>query len=109
MLNPFVISEINILSIHDTTMLERLTSLYSEIHQCHKCPNMNREMNRETDALAREMDLFFINTDAVAREMDVFIISEAWLAPNQLRRSGVNFFQVRWGDWEYRKTIRKIS
>jgi len=80
MLNPFVISEINILSIHDTTMLEGLTSLYSEIHQCHKCPNMNREKA-------------FRNTDAVAREMDVFIISEA-LAPNQLRRSGVNFFQV---------------
>ena len=60
-------------------MNPRLRSLYSEIHQCHICPDMDQ---------TKEIR----NPDAISEEMDIFIISQA-LAEGQLRMSGVNFFQ----------------
>jgi uracil-DNA glycosylase len=61
-------------------MEKNLKQLYQNICDCHVCPHMNTEK-----ALRR--------TDAVDTRTDVMIISEA-LAPEQLRRSGVNFFQA---------------
>lgn len=57
-----------------------LSKLYNRIHECHICPEMDKEK-----ALR--------NIDAVDPRTDVFIISEA-LAESQLRKSGVNFFKA---------------
>lgn len=57
-----------------------LGKLYVDIWRCHLCPRMDRE---------KAMRLI----QAVNTESDVFIISQA-LAANQLRKSGVNFFQA---------------
>jgi uracil-DNA glycosylase len=57
---------------------KNLSYLYEEIHQCHICPNMDREK------VMRRLDATDLKTD-------VFIISQS-LAENQLRKTGVNFF-----------------
>lgn len=57
-----------------------LSKLYVDIQNCHICPQV-----------AREKALRLIQ--AVNTESDVFIVSQA-LAANQLRKSGVNFFQA---------------
>ena len=68
------------LNISDTEMsyFAPLTKLYSEIQSCNIC--------REMDPLKATR-----RTEAIDPNMDVFIVSEA-LAPDQLRKSGVNFF-----------------
>lgn len=60
--------------------IDELYKLYDDISNCHICPKMNREK------LVRMVQ-------AVNSKSDVFIISQS-LAANQLRRSGVNFFEV---------------
>lgn len=55
-----------------------LTNIYENIHNCNICPRMDN-----FKALRR--------TDAIDFSSDVFIVSQA-LAENQLRLSGVNFF-----------------
>lgn len=59
---------------------DELNKLYREIRACHICPEMDSE---------KALRL----TQAVNPKSDVFIISQS-LAANQLRRSGVNFFEV---------------
>jgi len=59
-------------------MKNKLNRLLNRIHNCHICPNMDTEKR-----------LRLIN--AVNFKSDVFIISQS-LAENQLRKSGVNFF-----------------
>jgi len=55
-----------------------LNHLYNEIHKCHICPKMDPyKVTR--------------NINAVSLKSDVFIISQA-LAREQLRLSGINFF-----------------
>lgn len=71
--------------MQSSTSHTELTSLYEKIRQCHICPKMNMEK-----ALRR--------ADAVTLGTDTFIISQA-LAKTQLRRSGVNFFNLE-GDPE---------
>lgn len=59
----------------------RLEELYLHVHDCHLCPQMDKEKSlRRVDAISAE-------------EMDVMIISQS-LAENQLRKSGVNFFKA---------------
>ena len=58
---------------------ERLSELYTNIKECHRCPRMDHEKALRI-------------IQAVNPKSDVFIISQA-LAKNQLRRSGVNFFK----------------
>jgi uracil-DNA glycosylase len=60
--------------------LEKLNELYKDIQNCHLCAQMDREKSLRL-------------VDAVNLKSDVFIISQS-LAENQLRKSGVNFFQV---------------
>ena len=55
-------------------------NLYSEIEKCHLCPNMDKEK------VIRKIE--FVN-----QKSDIFIISQA-LARNQLRLSGINFFDA---------------
>jgi hypothetical protein len=52
---------------------ESLSYFYEEIHQCHICPNMDRE--KELRKL-----------EAIDLKADVFIVSQS-LAENQLRKS----------------------
>jgi uracil-DNA glycosylase len=59
---------------------DALGKLYVDIWKCHLCPRMDRE--KATRLI-----------QSVNTESDVFIISQA-LAANQLRKSGVNFFQA---------------
>jgi uracil-DNA glycosylase len=59
---------------------DELCELYVEIRNCHVCPRMDREKSLRL-------------IQAVNTESDVFIISQT-LAANQLRKSGVNFFQA---------------
>lgn len=59
---------------------EKLKELYNDIQNCHICPQMDREKSLRL-------------VQAVNPQSDVFIISQT-LAANQLRKSGVNFFQV---------------
>jgi uracil-DNA glycosylase len=59
---------------------EKLHKLYQDIQNCHICAQMDREKS-------------FRLVDAVNPKSDVFIISQS-LAENQLRKSGVNFFQA---------------
>ena len=59
---------------------DQLRRLYRDIQNCHVCPRMDGEK-----ALR--------NVDGVNAQSDVFIISQT-LAANQLRKSGVNFFQA---------------
>ena len=59
---------------------EKLNELYKDIQNCHICPQMDR---------VKSLRLL----QAVNPKSDVFIISQT-LAANQLRKSGVNFFQV---------------
>lgn len=59
---------------------EKLNELYKDIQNCHACPQMDREKSLRL-------------VQAVNPESDVFIISQT-LAANQLRKSGVNFFQA---------------
>lgn len=59
---------------------EKLNELYNDIQNCHICPQMDREKSLRL-------------VQAVNPKSDVFIISQT-LAANQLRKSGVNFFQV---------------
>jgi len=59
---------------------EKLNELYKDIQNCHICPQMDREKSLRL-------------VHAVNPKSDVFIISQT-LAANQLRKSGVNFFQV---------------
>jgi len=59
---------------------EKLNELYKEIQNCHICPQMDKE---------KALRL----VSAVNPESDVFIISQT-LAANQVRKSGVNFFQA---------------
>jgi uracil-DNA glycosylase len=58
---------------------EKLNELYKDIQICHICPQMDGEKSLRL-------------VDAVNPKSDVFIISQT-LAENQLRKSGVNFFQ----------------
>jgi len=58
----------------------KLNELYKDIQNCHICPKMNR---------MKALRL----VDAVNHEADVFIVSQT-LAANQIRKSGVNFFQA---------------
>jgi len=60
---------------------DALIKLYKEIHECHICKNMDGEK-----ALRK--------IEAVNLNSDVFIISQA-LAKNQLRKSGINFFNEK--------------
>lgn len=60
--------------------LEELEELYKEIQNCHICPQMDKEKSLRLVC-------------GVNPEADVFIISQT-LAANQLRKSGVNFFQA---------------
>ena len=60
--------------------LSKLSRLYTDIRDCHVCPRMDREK------ALRLVEAVNVNSDA-------FIISQA-LAANQLRKSGVNFFQA---------------
>ena len=62
------------------TFTDELNKLYREIRACHICPEMDLE---------KALRL----TQAVNPKSDVFIISQS-LAAKQLRRSGVNFFEV---------------
>jgi uracil-DNA glycosylase family 4 len=59
--------------------MEKLKKLYTEIHNCHICPAMDREK-----ALR---DIKYTNLNA-----DVFIVAQA-LASNTLRKSGINFYK----------------
>jgi uracil-DNA glycosylase len=59
---------------------DKLSELYKDIQNCHICAQMNREKSLRL-------------IDAVNSKSDVFIISQT-LAENQLRKSGVNFFQT---------------
>lgn len=59
---------------------DELNELYIDIRNCHECPRMDRENSLRL-------------IKAVNTESDVFIISQT-LAANQLRKSGVNFFQA---------------
>lgn len=59
--------------------LDRLRTLYECIRCCHVCPDMDSE---------KELRL----VEAVDPNSDVMIVSQS-LASNQLRRSGINFFQ----------------
>ena len=59
---------------------DQLRRLYRDIQNCHVCPRMDGEK-----ALR--------NVDGVNAQSDVFIISQT-LAANQLRKSGINFFQA---------------
>ncbi|MHA1877872.1 MAG: hypothetical protein ACTSUC_15630, partial [Promethearchaeota archaeon] len=59
---------------------EKLNELYKEIQNCHVCPQMDKEKASRL-------------VSAVNPESDVFIISQT-LAANQVRKSGVNFFQA---------------
>lgn len=61
-------------------MRNELIELYKRIHDCHICPEMDKEK-----ALRQH--------NAVNKRIDVFIISQA-LAESQLRRSGINFFTL---------------
>jgi len=58
----------------------KLNELYKDIQNCHICPKMDREKSLR---LVCEVN----------PKSDVFIISQT-LAANQLRKSGVNFFQA---------------
>lgn len=58
---------------------DNLNGLYNDIMNCHLCPKMDGEKTLRLTA-------------AVSPNSDVFIISQS-LAANQVRRSGVNFFQ----------------
>lgn len=60
--------------------IDELGKLYVDIHNCHVCPRMDRDKSLRL-------------VQAVNLESDVFIISQT-LAANQLRKSGVNFFQA---------------
>jgi len=60
--------------------IDELRELYIEIRNCHVCPRMDKEKSLRL-------------VQAVNTESDVFIISQT-LAANQLRKSGVNFFQA---------------
>lgn len=57
-----------------------LVKLYKKISTCHLCPKMDRQKAIR-------------NIFSVTSESKVFILSQA-LAENQLRLSGVNFFQI---------------
>jgi hypothetical protein len=59
---------------------QKLYTIYQDIQNCHLCSAMDREKSLRL-------------LDAVSSHSDVFIISQA-LAENQLRKSGVNFFQA---------------
>jgi len=59
---------------------DQLRRLYLDIQNCHVCPHMDGE---------KALRL----VDGVNAQSDVFIISQT-LAANQLRKSGVNFFQA---------------
>jgi uracil-DNA glycosylase len=60
-------------------MKQELVKLYSEIHNCHICPKMDKfKLQR--------------NIESVDENSSVFILSQA-LAERQLRKSGVNFFK----------------
>lgn len=60
-------------------MKKTLINLYSEIHNCHICPKMDKfKLQR--------------NIESVDENSNVFILSQA-LAESQLRKSGVNFFK----------------
>ena len=60
-------------------MKKELINLYSEIHNCHICPKMDKiKLQR--------------NIESVDENSTVFILSQA-LAEKQLRESGVNFFK----------------
>jgi uracil-DNA glycosylase len=59
---------------------DELKELYVDIRNCHECPRMDREKSLRL-------------TQAVNTESDIFIVSQT-LAANQLRKSGVNFFQA---------------
>jgi uracil-DNA glycosylase len=61
-------------------VIDELNTLYEEIRACHICPKMDKE---KALRLVR----------AVNPKNDVFIISQT-LAADQLRRSGVDFFQA---------------
>lgn len=60
--------------------IDELGKLYVDIHNCHVCPRMDRDKSLRL-------------VQAVGPKSDVFIISQT-LAANQLRKSGVNFFQA---------------
>jgi len=60
--------------------INELEKLYFDVYNCHLCPKVDREKSLRL-------------IQAVNPESDVFIISQA-LAANQLRKSGVNFFQT---------------
>jgi uracil-DNA glycosylase len=60
--------------------IDELGKLYVDIQDCHDCPKMDREKSLRL-------------IKAINPQSDVFIISQA-LAANQLRKSGVNFFQA---------------
>jgi uracil-DNA glycosylase len=64
----------------DMARVNELRKLYGDIEACHICPRMDEEKA-----------LRLVKAVNLAR--DVFIISQS-LAANQLRRSGVNFFQA---------------
>lgn len=60
-------------------MKQELVNLYSDIHNCHICPKMDKfKLQRKIES--------------VDENSKVFILSQA-LAENQLRKSGVNFFK----------------
>lgn len=59
---------------------EKLQELYKNIQNCHVCPAMDKKKSLRL-------------IDAADSGSDVFIVSQA-LAENQLRKSGVNFFQA---------------
>lgn len=61
-------------------MKKELINLYSEIHNCHICPKMDKiKLQR--------------NIESVDENSTVFILSQA-LAEKQLRESGVNFLKM---------------
>ena len=62
--------------MHNT---DKLYQLYKDIQNCHICAQMDQEKSLRL-------------VSAVNPKSDVFIISQS-LAENQLRKSGVNFFQ----------------
>ena len=63
----------------DIARAHELHKLYEDIQACHICPGMDKE---------KAMRL----VEAIDLASDVFIVSQA-LAANQLRKSGINFFQ----------------
>jgi uracil-DNA glycosylase family 4 len=68
-------------SMNTQWKLEELEKLYKKIQNCHECPRMDKDKTLRL-------------LDGIDPNSDVFIISQA-LAADQLRKSGVSFFEKK--------------